>query len=146
VSRLSKTRLQYSDLTAARTRWLSSPTSGTEGWLDTACVAEGTGNPYRDAILSSDGFWTIDIQLESFRIGDVAKPQGVRYVRLLIRPQKWGGGRAQAVANEHYITTRDRVRFAGPVVVERNAEGDILEVQPVDELEVTDRAGTPLPQ
>lgn len=146
VGRLGKTKIEYVDLAAVRTRWLTSPPSASEGWLDTACVAEGAGTPYRDAVLSSDGFWTIDVHLNAFSIDDVKRPAGLRYVRILIRPPKWGGGRAHVVANEHYITPRDRIRFAGPVLIERTSAGEVLVVQPVDDLSVLAMPGPASPR
>jgi hypothetical protein len=132
----------YVDRTQQRAEWLGSPekTLG-EGWIDTACEAKGTGIPYYDAVLSSDGFWTIEVKLESFRIGDVEKPGGPRFVRLVIRPRKWGGGKAHDFASARYITRMDRIAFGGPVVIDRSAPPS-LEVHPVDDLEVVGGASS----
>jgi hypothetical protein len=138
MSRLSRNKVLYVDLGPYRARWLTSPPSAAEGWLDTSCMATGSGVPYRDAVLSSDGFWTIDVQLDTLRINDSIKPPGTRYMRVLIRPKQWGGGRAHIVADEHYITTRDHLKFAGPVVIEHYGDVEVLEIQPIDAMDLTD--------
>jgi hypothetical protein len=136
MQHLSGIRVPAFDPTQQRSAWLTSgDTTLREGWIDTACVAHGAGTPYRDAVLSSDGFWTIDITLDSFSIGNVEKPKGARYLRLVVRPLKWGGGTAHDLVGSHYITAHDRIEFSGPVILNREAK--ILEVHPIDDLQVS---------
>lgn len=108
--------------------------SGTP-WMDTACEVRGTGIPYRDAVLSADGFWTIDLRVLSLSIGELQKPKGDRFIRLVIRPRAWGGGKAQEIANGHYITIRDTLDFAGALMIDRIPTAS-LEVHVGDELTI----------
>lgn len=138
MQRLSTKPEAYIDKTHQRVGWLTSGVTTTEGWLATACNAKGVGVPYHEAVLSSDGFWTIDVRLEAFSIGDVSKPSGNRYVRLVLRPLTLGGGKAHELADNHYITVRDVLAFSGPIVIER-APSASLEVHVVDDLELLPR-------
>jgi hypothetical protein len=141
---LSRSKLPFVDETQQRVAALTGEASPTQRWMDTACTARGRGVPYRNAVLSSDGFWTIDLALQSFSIGDVAKPSGERFIRLIIRPPTWGGGKAHEVANSHYITTQDTVVFGGALVVDR-VPASSLEVHVVDDFEIVIKDG-PRPQ
>src|SRR5205085_5849697 len=42
---------------------------GVSGWKETGCPSHGTGQAVRDAQHSTDGFWTIDVDLRALRVG-----------------------------------------------------------------------------
>jgi len=105
--------------------WFTTPFKrlGISGWTETGCWAVGAGSPVRDAQWSTDGFWTVDVSLDAFTIGDRSAPAG-RYVRLEIEPDT----HAHRVAAKERITPSHRLEFAGPVLVDE--DGPFLEVHP----------------
>ncbi len=98
---------------------------GISGWTETGCLAVGAGRPVRDAQHSTDGFWTIDVRLGSFRIGgqsvDLAQP---RFLRLEVEP----GTKAHAMCAQTSVVEAMALDFGGPVVVD--TDGPFLEVHP----------------
>jgi hypothetical protein len=104
---------------------------GISGWEETGCQAQACGRPVRDAQHSTDGFWTIDVLLTTFRIGpnpaDLAKS---RFVRLEVEPD----------TKAHNVCSATRVRrdmdlaFGGAVVVD--TDGPFLEVHPEDDFQI----------
>ncbi len=104
---------------------------GISGWTDTGCLAEATGSPVRDAQHSTDGFWTIDVRLNDFRVGPPPTPHGAlfepssyRFIRLEIEP----GTRAHEVCSRTSIAAGAMLSFSGPVVVD--TDGPFLEIHP----------------
>jgi hypothetical protein len=99
---------------------------GISGWEDTGCVGHARGRAFRDAQHSTDGFWTIDVALEAFSIGEAAAPAG-RFVRVEIEPET----KAHTVCERTPIRERREVAFGGPIVVD--TDGPFLEVHPDEE-------------
>jgi hypothetical protein len=104
---------------------------GISGWRETGCLAVGAGRPVRDAQHSTDGFWTIDVRLGSFRIGgqsaDLAQS---RFLRLEVEP----GTKAHAVCAQTPVVEAMALDFGGPVVVD--TDGPFLEVHPEDDFRI----------
>ena len=104
---------------------------GISGWQETGCEAKGAGRPVRDAQHSTDGFWTIDVALESFGIGassaDLSSP---RSIRLEVEPDT----RAHAVCAGTAVTAGMGLAFGGAVVVD--TDGPFLEVHPEDDFRI----------
>jgi LysM domain len=96
---------------------------GIEGWLDTGCEAVGSGRPVREAQLSNDGFWTIDVALDNFQIQGKPGDHG-RYIRLEVRPNR----PAHSITDHHLFTHDDHICFGGPVLIDK---GKWLEVHPI---------------
>jgi len=96
---------------------------GISGWEDTGCVAHARGRAARDAQHSTDGFWTIDVALEAFTIGEAAAQAG-RFVRIEIEPET----KAHAVCERTPITEGREIAFGGPIVID--TDGPFLEVHP----------------
>jgi hypothetical protein len=102
---------------------------GISGWEETGCEAAGAGYPVRDAQYSTDGFFTIDIALETFTILGTAPPSG-RFIRLEVEP----GTKAHDACTNHEVVTADRLSFGGPVVID--TDGPFLEVHPDEDFSV----------
>lgn len=100
---------------------------GISGWKETGCEVEARARPVRDAQHSTDGFWTIDVRLEAFSIGqnqaDLSTP---RYLRLEVEP----GTPAHEVCAANPIGPRTQLAFGGAVVID--SDGPFLEVHPED--------------
>jgi hypothetical protein len=112
-------------------RWIAILTTpfkfiGISGWEDTGCVAHARGSAVRDAQHSTDGFWTIDVALEAFTIGEAAAP-AARFVRLEVEPET----QAHAVCERARIREGREVAFGGPIVID--TDGPFLEVHPGEE-------------
>jgi hypothetical protein len=121
-------------------RWIAFLTTpfkffGISGWQETGCDAAARGRPVRDARHSTDGFWTIDVQLESLAIGtappDALEPR--RFIRLEIEP----GTLAHRFCARRFVTAGAVISFGGPVVVD--TDGPFLEVHPDSDFEVLAR-------
>jgi hypothetical protein len=98
---------------------------GISGWKETGCEAEATGRPVKDAQHSTDGFWTIDVALESFSIrGTAADPSPSKFVRVEVEPKTT----AHEVCASHRIAAGTDLAFGGPVVID--SDGPFLEVHP----------------
>ncbi len=110
--------------------WFTTPFKflGVSGWVVTGCSGGGFGRLVRDAQHSTDGFWTIDAALEEFAIGSLGAPAG-RFLRLECEP----GTGAHDVCSERRLVAEDRIRFAGPIVID--TDGPFLEIHPADDFE-----------
>ncbi len=102
---------------------------GVSGWSDTGCSGRGRGRLVRDAQHSTDGFWTIDVSLEHFRVGEVDVSYG-RFLRLEIEP----GTKAHDICAERRLRAEENVLFGGPIVVD--TDGPFLEVHPGKDFEM----------
>lgn len=102
---------------------------GISGWKETGCTAVALGVPVRDAQHSTDGFWTIDFNLQSFDVGGTtAGPD--RFVRVEVEPETVAHG----VCESTTIIAGMTVRFGGPVVVDE--DGPFLEVHPEQDFQI----------
>ena len=98
---------------------------GVSGWEETGCEAKARGRPVRDAQHSTDGFWTIDVRLEEFRIGTAsAGLTPPKFVRLEVEPDT----KAHEVCAGKQVTAGMELTFGGAVVVD--TDGPFLEVHP----------------
>ncbi len=104
---------------------------GISGWKETGCEAQARARPVRDAQHSTDGFWTIDVRLEAFSIGqnqaDLSTPS---YLRLEVEP----GTTAHEVCAANPIGPRTQLAFAGAVVID--TDGPFLEVHPEEDFRI----------
>ena len=104
---------------------------GISGWKETGCGAEASGRPVRDAQHSTDGFWTVDVRLESFRIGTASPdPDKARFIRVEIEP----GTKAHEVCAATRVLEDMRLAFRGAVVVD--SDGPFLEIHPEDDFQI----------
>jgi hypothetical protein len=115
-------------------RWIAILTTpfkflGISGWTDTGCFGKGIGRLVRDAQHSTDGFWTLDVRLETFSIAGRPGVPGC-FLRIEVEP----GTHAHAACSEGAIPRRCHVWFAGPVLVDD--DGPFLEVHPDADFEV----------
>ncbi len=107
---------------------------GVSGWKETGCSARALGRPVRGAQHSTDGFWTIDVELAAFAVGPASADLSVpRYLRLEVEP----GTSAHAVCAAQAIGSRDELSFGGAVVVD--TDGPFLEVHPEEDFRVVGR-------
>ena len=117
-------------------RWIAFLTTpfkrlGISGWKETGCDAEATGRPVRDAQHSTDGFWTIDVRLDSFAIGATSQdPSRTNYIRIEVEPDT----QAHAVCAKTPILEGTIVSFGGAVVID--TDGPFLEIHPEDDFRV----------
>jgi hypothetical protein len=135
LSTAPRPRLSWLDRSIA---FLTTPFKrlGIEGWKETGCNADGGGAPVRDAQHSTDGFWTIDLELASFAIGsDRAKVSPSRYLRLEVEP----GTRAHALCSAAPVREGDTLFFGGAVVIDGDA--NFLEIHPDEDLRMARAAG-----
>jgi hypothetical protein len=113
---------------------------GISGWQETGCEAKAAGRPVRDAQHSTDGFWTIDVVLESFAIGGVpANLSPARYIRLEVEPDT----KAHAVCASTPVAAGMELAFGGAVVVD--TDGPFLEVHPEDDFRIAAAGGPKRP-
>jgi hypothetical protein len=111
-------------------RWIALLTTpfkfcGISGWTETGCEARAAGRPVRAAQHSTDGFWTIDVQLERFAIGpDPADLTEPRYIRVEVEP----GTTAHDICAATRVLAGMALAFGGAVVVD--TDGPFLEVHP----------------
>ncbi len=99
-----------------------------ESWNDTGYIADGRGRPVRDAQYSTDGFWTVDTQIEFIRIeGNVRWSRNplLYYIRLEVEPGTWAH---QSVRGQGGIRKNEYIAFQGPVLWDHNMS--FLEVHP----------------
>jgi hypothetical protein len=96
---------------------------GISGWKETGCIADGIGIPVRKGQHSTDGFWTIDLELKSLSIGAATAPFG-RYLRLEVEPHT----HAHDVCDATLPTQSYQINFGGAVVID--TDGPFLEVHP----------------
>ena len=92
------------------------------------------GAPVRDAQHSTDGFWTIDVALAAFAIGETAADlTSARFLRLEVEP----GTAAHSVCSAHRIGPTVPLSFGGAVVID--TDGPFLELHPEDDFRLADR-------
>jgi len=104
---------------------------GISGWKETGCPAEGRGRPVRDAQLSPDGFWTIDVLLEEIAIGAVPTDlSAARYLRLEVEPDT----AAHEICGANPISAATDLAFGGAVVID--TDGPFLEVHPEEDFRI----------
>ena len=123
-------------------RWIAFLTTpfkflGISGWTDTGCAARGSGSPVRDAQHSTDGFWTIDVELAEFWIGPRLATRdpildSPRFLRLEIEP----GTRAHEICERNPVAAGAAFSFGGPVVVD--TDGPFLELHPDSDFAVSE--------
>jgi len=113
--------------------WLTTPFKfcGISGWKETGCEAAAVGRPVRNAQHSTDGFWTIDARLETFRIGtasaDLTTP---KFLRLEVEP----GTKAHDVCAGTRVLAGMDLAFGGAVVVD--TDGPFLEIHPEEDFRI----------
>jgi len=103
---------------------------GIGGWVDTGCSATAVGWPVRDAQHSTDGFWTIDIELQQLSISGRSVPPGKqRYVRIEVEPKTPAHNSASAKANR-------LIEFHGRVLIDTHHGDELIEVHPWDPIKL----------
>lgn len=115
-------------------RWIAIVTTpfkflGISGWSDTGCSGRGRGRLVRAAQHSTDGFWTLDIAIEAFAIGEASAGPD-RFLRIEVEPET----AAHAVCASSAIPGDGEIAFGGPIVVD--TDGSFLECHPSDDLAV----------
>ena len=106
---------------------------GISGWEETGCEAAASGRPVRDAQHSTDGFWTMDVRLEEFRIGTTsADLTSARFLRVEVEP----GTKAHGVCAATRVLAGMGLAFGGALVVD--TDGPFLEVHPEEEFRIVD--------
>jgi len=111
-------------------RWIAFLTTpfkrlGIAGWTETGCAAQGAGSPVRDAQHSTDGFWTIDVELAACSIGShEARLTSPRYLRLEVEPETT----AHEICSSRPVREGMPLSFGGAVVIDEDA--GFLEVHP----------------
>ena len=106
---------------------------GISGWKETGCEATASGRPVRDAQHSTDGFWTIDVELEEFRIGTTsADLMSAKFLRVEVEPET----KAHEVCAATRVLAGMKIAFGGAVVVD--TDGPFLEVHPEEEFRIMD--------
>src|SRR5262245_6536743 len=104
---------------------------GISGWKETGCNAEARGSPVRDAQHSTDGFWTIDVRLQSFAIGPTAPdPSRPGFLRVEVEP----GTAAHEVCAGTRIVAGMILAFGGAVVID--SDGPFLEIHPDQDFQI----------
>ena len=115
-------------------KYLSSIFHGYGGWEVTGCDAVGIGRPVREAALSTDEFWTVDLAISDFDVQGTKAESG-RYIRLEIIP---GTDAHSSVAARKPVPS-DVIRFRGPMVWDKDTDGDHpsghMEMHPLAALE-----------
>ena len=96
---------------------------GISGWTETGCDAKGVGTPVRDAQHSADGFWTIDVQLQTISVGQAEGPVN-RFIRIEVEPNT----AAHQECEKKQVLSGMLIDFGGPVVIDN--DGPFLEVHP----------------
>ena len=117
-------------------RWIAFLTTpfkrlGISGWKETGCTAQARGAPVRDAQHSTDGFWTIDVRLDSFAIGSTAlDPSRPGYLRIEVEP----GTAAHDVCAGNRIPQGMVLSLGGAVVID--TDGPFLEIHPDEDFHI----------
>ena len=99
---------------------------GFGGWVNTGCRATAEGWVVRNAQWSTDKFYTIDVKVRSFVIGDrELKPElaGQRFVRLEVEPGTPAHHSANARTNQY-------IRTEGIVLVDTHHGDELIEIHP----------------
>jgi LysM domain len=115
-------------------KYISSLFDGYGAWEPTGCDGVGIGRPVREAQLSTDGLWTVDVAISDFDIQGSQAPPG-RYVRLEVFPST----DAHASIDGHTPTSADVIRFRGPMMWDKDTDSEHpnghMEVHPLAALE-----------
>jgi len=123
-------------------KYISSIFDGYGAWEPTGCDGVGIGRPVREAQLSTDGLWTIDVAISDFDIQGTQAPPG-RYIRLEVFPNT----NAHDSIAGHTPTSADIIRFRGPMMWDKDTDSDHphghMEVHPLAAIEfgVTTKRG-----
>ena len=100
----------------------------------TGCDGVGIGRPVREAQLSTDGLWTVDVAISDFDIQGSQAPPG-RYIRLEVFPNT----DAHASIAGHTPTSTDVIRFRGPMMWDKDTDSEHpsghMEMHPLAALE-----------
>jgi hypothetical protein len=111
--------------------FLSTPLKhlGFGGWVDTGCDAVARGAPVRRAQHSTDGFWTIDVRLDSMTINGqvMATPA---YVRIEVEPETLAHG----AAGRHPPAGGAQIAFHGHILIDTHHGEELIEVHPYDRI------------
>jgi hypothetical protein len=133
-----------------------------KGWRSTGCFFHNaSGRVVRSPQYSTDGAWTVDLQLDSFVFeGKPVHPDHPVYIRLEIWPRGVEDGTGYAhhqmdinapaahcpgasrVADGSYLPRGTRIDFGGLVVVD--VDHDFAEIHPDKELRVHEDLGPPV--
>ncbi len=99
--------------------------AGISSWVTTGCIGTATGSPVRSAQHSTDGFWTIDIKLDSLTATDRSVQgyswplnAGNRYVRLEVEPIN--GSQSHAYCDSHPVFYK--LMTAGAIWIDNDQE------------------------
>ena len=115
-------------------KYLSSIFGSYDAWEPTGCDGVGIGRPVREAQLSTDGLWTVDVAISDLDVQGAKAPPG-RYIRLEIFP----GLEAHSSVADHTPTSSDVIRFRGPMVWDKDTDGDHphghMEIHPLTAIE-----------
>ena len=102
---------------------------GISGWTDTGCTAEGWGEAIHDAQHSTDGFWTIDVNLRLLSVRCGQRPSSTmsgygRCIRLEVRPHT----SAHVTCAARHPKTGEQISFRGKVLIDH--DGPWYEIHP----------------
>jgi hypothetical protein len=101
---------------------------GFGGWVNTGCQATAKGWAVRDAQYSTDGFWTIDVKLQSFTIdGKTAPTDKQKFVRIEVEPNTPAHAKAKVKANQF-------IQFNGRILIDTHHGEKLIEVHPYDRI------------
>ncbi len=106
---------------------------GISGWSPTGCTGQGEGILVQDAAHSSDGVFTIDVQILRFGIDGLEGPPS-RFIRVEVEK----GVAANSYVEKNPLRKGDKILFGGPVVFD-NDPFRFLEVHPIDLLVRSDQ-------
>lgn len=98
---------------------------GISGWTETQCQAEAIGVLVRNAQHSSDGFWTIDIQLKRLSVEGSLLNVEQRFIRIEVER----GTEAHATCSRHHGKSEEQIQVGGPILIDR--DGPFLEIHPL---------------
>jgi hypothetical protein len=99
---------------------------GISGWTKTHCHATATGTLVRNAQHSTDGFWTIDVELEQLVVEGEALNVTERYIRIEVER----GTSAHKICAQTKLLKGERIQVEGPVMIDR--DGPFLEIHPTE--------------
>lgn len=102
---------------------------GIDGWANTGLSATATGTLIRDAAHSTDGFYTVDIQLTELAMqgSSYVRPSG-RYIRLEVEPGTIA--HVYAKLNINKLIQGANIITSGEIYVD--TDGPFLEIHPTD--------------
>lgn len=112
--------------------WFTTPFKrlGFGGWVATGCAGEATGRVVRDAQHSTDGFWTIDVDLTGFAILD-QRLSAHRFVRIEVQPDT----PAHTAVEARPPRANEMIRFSGDVLIDTHHGDELIEVHPWDPIQ-----------